>query len=88
MRNEREVKTRLRPDNTHKKSGVYFMHNVYRKFYSSRRVVIHVGMLFIWKPQLLLCLICLIFGGKIICTQMEVQVFLNELQTLNLQAEN
>lgn len=39
---EREVKTRLRPDNMHTKSSIYFMYNVYRKFYSSRCVVIHV----------------------------------------------
>lgn len=48
----------------HTKRSIYFMYTVYRKFYSSRCVVIHEGMLCIWKPQLLLCLIGLTFWGK------------------------
>lgn len=61
---EREVKTMLRPYNANIKSSMYFMYNVYRKFYSSRCVAIYVCMLCIWKPQLLLPLICLTFWGK------------------------
>lgn len=79
---EKEVKTRLWPDNAHIRSSIYFMYNVYIKFYSSRCVVIYVCMLFIWKPQLLLHLIGLIFWGKKIFIQTEVKVLLELIENI------
>jgi len=60
---EREEKARVRPDKAHIKTSTYYMCDIYRKFYSSRCVAIYVCILFIWKPELLLCLIGLTFWG-------------------------